>query len=97
MSVVEQKPMNMTRTYITLAVVRRADRGRNGIQPGVVQSVEFQLRNGQQQSQYGTDGRPEGGNGRSAHRTTNNYWGFIRAMTGRTVPNGEVVPVDELL
>jgi broad specificity phosphatase PhoE len=25
------------------------------------------------------------------------HWGFIRAMTGRTVPNGEVVPVDELL
>ena len=25
------------------------------------------------------------------------HWGFIRAMTGRTVPNGEVVPVEELL
>lgn len=25
------------------------------------------------------------------------HWGFIRAMTGKTVPNGEVVPVDGFL
>jgi glucosyl-3-phosphoglycerate phosphatase len=31
------------------------------------------------------------------HTAIVTHWGFIRAMTGKTVPNGEVVPVDELL